>query len=91
LVITEFGCRTYQGAPAAGGMGWAVIDHAANPKALNGAYVRDDSVQVAYFTDPQYALPRHAVGAQEGLRRHRGLVRCAGGRSGWWRPREYLG
>ena len=49
LVITEFGCCTYRGAADAGGMGWAIVDYAATPRALNNDYVRDESVQVAYF------------------------------------------
>jgi hypothetical protein len=49
LVITEFGCCAYQGAAEAGGMGWAIVDYAADPKVLTGDYVRDESVQVGYF------------------------------------------
>ncbi|MFC7388178.1 hypothetical protein ACFQSB_38635 [Sphaerisporangium rhizosphaerae] len=49
LVITEFGCCAYRGAAEAGGMGWAIVDYAATPRVLNGEYVRDESVQVAYF------------------------------------------
>ncbi|GAB3433091.1 hypothetical protein GCM10027569_82410 [Flindersiella endophytica] len=51
LVITEFGCCTYRGAADAGGMGWAIVDLAANPRALNGDYVRDEAGQAAYFTE----------------------------------------
>ncbi|TVT39956.1 hypothetical protein FNH05_23495 [Amycolatopsis rhizosphaerae] len=49
LVITEFGCCAYRGAAEAGGTGWTIVDHAAKPRVLNGDYVRDESVQVAYF------------------------------------------
>jgi hypothetical protein len=51
LVITEFGCCAYQGAAEAGGSGWAIVDYEATPRVLNGDYVRDESVQVAYFTE----------------------------------------
>jgi len=51
LVITEFGCCTYRGAAEAGGTGWTIVDHAANPRVLNGDYLRDESVQVAYFQE----------------------------------------
>jgi hypothetical protein len=50
LVITEFGCCTYRGAAAAGGNGWTVIDHAATPPRVLHT-VRDESAQVAYFTE----------------------------------------
>ena len=49
LVITEFGCCTYRGAEDEGGMGWAIVDETAAPRTLDGDYVRDESVQVAYF------------------------------------------
>jgi hypothetical protein len=49
LVITEFGCCTYRGAAEAGGMGWAIMDFTTTPRTLNNDYVRDESVQVAYF------------------------------------------
>ncbi|MEV4314305.1 hypothetical protein [Actinocrispum sp. NPDC049592] len=51
LVITEFGCCTYQSAAEAGGMGWAIIDYSATPRVLNGDYVRDETVQRAYFEE----------------------------------------
>ena len=49
LVITEFGCCTYRGAAEAGGTGWTIVAHSATPRVLNGDYVRDESIQVAYF------------------------------------------
>jgi hypothetical protein len=51
FVATEFGCCTYQGAAEAGGTGWAIVDYEAKPHRLNGDYVRDESVQVAYFNE----------------------------------------
>jgi hypothetical protein len=51
VVITEFGCCTYQGASAKGGMGWAILDHESNPLRLDGDYVRDEGEQVRYLHD----------------------------------------
>ncbi|WP_410571234.1 hypothetical protein [Amycolatopsis sp. cmx-4-61] len=51
LVITEFGCCTHRGAADAGGTGWTIVDFTAEPRALNGDYVRDEAGQVAYFTE----------------------------------------
>ena len=46
-MVTEFGCCGYAGAAARGGLGWAIIDEGADPPALDGDYVRDESEQVA--------------------------------------------
>jgi hypothetical protein len=52
LAVTEFGCCPYAGAADRGGMGWAIIDPAADgPPRLNGDYVRDESEQVRYCRD----------------------------------------
>jgi hypothetical protein len=51
LVITEFGCCTYEGAADAGGTGWTIVDLEARPRLLNGDYVRDEAGQAAYFTE----------------------------------------
>jgi hypothetical protein len=53
LVVTEYGCCTYQGAGARGGMGWAIIekDADADPPRLDGDYVRDEAEQVRYLTE----------------------------------------
>lgn len=51
VVATEFGCCTYRGAGARGGMGWAIIDKLADPPRLDGEYVRDESEQVAYLQE----------------------------------------
>jgi len=45
VAITEFGCCTYRGAAAAGGRGFAIIDHQKRPPQLDGEYVRDESEQ----------------------------------------------
>ena len=51
VAITEFGCCAYAGAGDRGGMGWAIIDHEADPVQLDGDYVRDEDEQVRYLTD----------------------------------------
>jgi hypothetical protein len=51
LVVTEFGCCTHRGAAEAGGTGWTIVDFEADPRALNGDYVRDEAGQAAYFTE----------------------------------------
>ncbi|MET8998478.1 hypothetical protein [Amycolatopsis sp. NPDC004169] len=51
LVVTEFGCCTHRGAADAGGTGWLIVDFEAEPRALNGDYVRDEAGQAAYFTE----------------------------------------
>ena len=44
VVITEFGCCTYEGAEDKGARGWMIVDPK-NPKQLNGKYIRSESVQ----------------------------------------------
>ncbi|HZD00701.1 MAG TPA: hypothetical protein VFA46_11105 [Actinomycetes bacterium] len=56
VVITEFGCCTWQGAADAGGMGWAIVDldiaePGKRPPKLNGHYVRDEAEQARELTD----------------------------------------
>ncbi|MFE7131441.1 abortive phage infection protein [Streptomyces sp. NPDC057638] len=50
LAITEFGTCTYEGAAAAGGMGWAVVDYDKRPYEIIGDLVRDERAQAAYLT-----------------------------------------
>ncbi len=50
LLITEFGCCTYQGAENAGGMGWAIVDFDKRLQ-LNGDYVRDEGLQAREIVD----------------------------------------
>lgn len=45
LVITEFGCCTFEGADRLGGAGWLAIDHAANPPRMKPGYVRSEETQ----------------------------------------------
>jgi len=45
VLITEFGCCTYEGAEEAGGSGYDIIDWEQDPPVLNGDYVRSEQVQ----------------------------------------------
>lgn len=45
VVVTEFGCCTYQGAQDRGGIGWAIVDRAAQPPRLTENVVRDEQAQ----------------------------------------------
>ncbi|WP_407561941.1 abortive phage infection protein [Streptomyces sp. 184] len=49
--IAEFGCCTYEGAPAEGGMGWYKIDYDKKPPELKEPLVRSERTQAAYVTD----------------------------------------
>lgn len=51
VAITEFGCCGYAGAADRGGMGWAIVDTAAEPPQLDGDYVRDEAEQVRYLRE----------------------------------------
>ena len=50
VLITEFGCCSYEGAEDAGGAGFIIVDWAAEPPRLNGAYVRSEQVQADTIT-----------------------------------------
>ncbi|MEV6009467.1 hypothetical protein AB0M29_21980 [Streptomyces sp. NPDC051976] len=47
LVVSEFGCCTYQGAGDRGGLGWAITKDGR----IDGAYVRDEGEQVRYLRE----------------------------------------
>ncbi len=51
VVITEFGCCTYQGAEDKGGYGWAIVDWNNTPKKLTGDFIRDEHVQAEYLVE----------------------------------------
>lgn len=51
VMLTEFGCCTYQGAEDRGGYGWAIVDWEADPPRLKGEFVRDEEVQAAYLAE----------------------------------------
>ena len=55
VVVTEFGCCTYRGAGARGGMGWMVGDPTADPP-LDGTLQRDEQEQVNYFSESMQAF-----------------------------------
>jgi hypothetical protein len=61
VVVTEFGCCPYQGAADRGGMGWAIVDSAAEPPRLRGEYEREESEQVRYLRE------LYQVFAEEGV------------------------
>ena len=51
VVITEFGCCTYQGAAERGGYGWVIVDWSKRPPQLKRKYHRDEAGQAAYLID----------------------------------------
>lgn len=51
VIITEFGCCTYQGAENAGGRGFMIIDFLKTPPQLKGTYVRDEGLQAQELSD----------------------------------------
>ena len=61
VVVTEFGCCTYQGAQDRGGMGWAIVDRAAQPPRLTEAVIRDEQVQADYLVEVLRILDEERV------------------------------
>jgi hypothetical protein len=51
VVVTEFGCCTYQGAADAGGMGWGIVEPSQFPPKWTGTYVRDEREQADELAD----------------------------------------
>jgi hypothetical protein len=51
VVITEFGCCTYQGAGDKGGYGWAVVDWEKSPPQLKPELTRDEAGQADYLIE----------------------------------------
>lgn len=51
VVITEFGCCTFQGAEDMGGTGFMVVDWWADDPTVAEGLVRDESVQATYIED----------------------------------------
>lgn len=45
VVITEFGCCTYEGAENKGGYAWTIVDRTKNPPELKGNYTRSEATQ----------------------------------------------
>jgi hypothetical protein len=60
VVVTEFGCCTYRGAGARGGMGWMVGDPTADPP-LDGTLQRDEQEQVNYFSESMRAFEETGI------------------------------
>jgi hypothetical protein len=50
VAVTEFGCCTYRGAAADGGMGWDVVDYDKDPPEIVGGLVRSERTQARYLT-----------------------------------------
>ncbi len=51
LVVTEFGCCTYEGAEDKGGFGWAIVDRSQTPPRLKGEYKRSEETQAKLLID----------------------------------------
>jgi hypothetical protein len=61
VVVTEFGCCAYRGAPDRGAMGWAIVDRTVRPPRLTEEVVRDEQVQATYLTDVLDILAEEGV------------------------------
>jgi hypothetical protein len=51
VVITEFGCCTYQGAAERGGYGWVIVDWTRTPPQLKRRFFRDEASQAGYLLE----------------------------------------
>ncbi len=51
VIITEFGCCTYQGAENKGGYGWAIVDWSKSPSEVKGEFIRDEEAQANYIIE----------------------------------------
>jgi hypothetical protein len=49
IVICEFGCCTYRGAPRRGGDGYDIVDYSTDPPVLTGDHVRSERTQARYI------------------------------------------
>jgi len=49
--VTEFGCCTYAGAAADGGMGWDVVDYDKDPPQIRGHLIRSEPAQARYLIE----------------------------------------
>jgi hypothetical protein len=61
VVVTEFGCCTYKGAQDRGGLGWTIVDRAAQPPRLTEDVIRDEQTQVEYLADVLNILEEEQV------------------------------
>ena len=60
VAITEFGCCTYVGAGARGGLGWMVGDIGMDPR-FDGSLQRDEQEQVRYLRESLAAFDRAGI------------------------------
>jgi hypothetical protein len=51
ILISEFGCCTYKGAPKRGGSGYDIIDYTKDPPELTGNPVRSETTQARYLAE----------------------------------------
>ena len=51
VVITEFGCCTYEGAEQLGLLGWKIIDYYKNPPRIKGEFKRSEETQADLLSD----------------------------------------
>jgi len=49
IMILEFGCCTFKGAPEVGGMGWDIVDYQVDPPEIKDGYVRDEQEQANHL------------------------------------------
>jgi hypothetical protein len=49
ILILEFGCCTFTGAPELGGMGWEIVDYEVDPPRIKDGYVRDEQAQADHL------------------------------------------
>lgn len=50
ILILEFGCCTFTGAPELGGMGWDIVDYDQDPPVIKDGYDRDEQEQADHLT-----------------------------------------
>ncbi|CAG7640318.1 hypothetical protein PAESOLCIP111_04123 [Paenibacillus solanacearum] len=62
VIVTEFGCCTYQGAEDAGGRGWMIVDRTSPArKRLNAEYIRDEVLQAKELVEQLTVLDAAGV------------------------------
>lgn len=49
IMILEFGCCTFTGAPELGGMGWEIVDFEKDPVEIKPGYYRDEAEQARHL------------------------------------------
>ncbi|MDX6282348.1 MAG: hypothetical protein QOH03_3419 [Kribbellaceae bacterium] len=49
IMILEFGCCTFTGAPEVGGMGWDIVDFTVDPVQIKPGYYRDEQEQAGHL------------------------------------------